>query len=147
MLYRVHLDMNRVWTHKDTVSESDCCLTPSEQFCSYIMAGTFDLMLMMSALYFTNKLSWILIVLVHWNNSPQVDMLLHLDTLAWFRANHTLLLLLNAACLEKEQILICSLWFDPQSIALEKSKLNTTDAVRTKNSEIRVGQVRVHSSL
>ena len=27
-----------------------------------------------------------------WNNSPQVDMLLNLDTLFWFRANQSLLL-------------------------------------------------------
>ena len=31
--------------------------------------------------------------------SPWVDMLLHSDTLSWFRANQFLLLLLNAACL------------------------------------------------
>ena len=27
------------------------------------------------------------IVLVHWNNSPRIDMSHHLDTLSWFRAN------------------------------------------------------------
>jgi hypothetical protein len=32
-------------------------------------------------------LSWILIVLDHWNNSLQVDMSLHSDTLFWFREN------------------------------------------------------------
>jgi hypothetical protein len=43
--------------------------------------------------------------LAHWNNSPRMDMSPHLDTLAWFRANQTLLFLLNAACLaEKQQI-------------------------------------------
>ena len=40
-------------------------------------------------------LSWIFIVLVHWNNSPRVDMLLHSDTLFWFRAIQSLLFLLN----------------------------------------------------
>ena len=45
------------------------------------------------------------IVLAHWNNSPQVDMSFHSDTLFWFRANQSLLFLLNAACLaEKQQI-------------------------------------------
>jgi hypothetical protein len=34
-------------------------------------------------------------VLVHWNNSPRVDMLLHSDTLFWFRAIQSLLFLLN----------------------------------------------------
>ena len=45
------------------------------------------MMTMMSTLYYTNMLSWIVIVLVHWNNSPQVDMLLHSDTLSWFGAH------------------------------------------------------------
>jgi hypothetical protein len=37
--------------------------------------------------------------------APQVDMSLHLDTLFWFRADQSLLFLLNAACLvEKQQI-------------------------------------------
>jgi len=52
------------------------------------------------------KLSWIFIVPAHWNNSPWLDMSLHLDTLSWFWANLSLLLLLNTACLvEKQQIL------------------------------------------
>jgi hypothetical protein len=51
----------------------------------------------------TNTLSWILIVLAHWNNSPRVDMSLHSDTLFWFRANQYLLFLLNAACLAAKQ--------------------------------------------
>jgi hypothetical protein len=50
-------------------------------------------------------LSWIFIVLAHWNYSPWVDMLLQSDTLSWFRANQPLLFLLNAVCLaEKQQI-------------------------------------------
>ena len=40
---------------------------------------------MMSALFQINKLSWIYIVLAHWNNRPQIDMSLHSDTLLfWF---------------------------------------------------------------
>ena len=45
----------------------------------------------------------IIIVLAHWSNSLQVGMSLHLDTLSWFKANQSLLLLLNAACLAKKQ--------------------------------------------
>jgi hypothetical protein len=45
----------------------------------------------------TNNLSWIFIVLSRGNNSPQKDMSLHSDTLFWFRANQSLLFLLNAA--------------------------------------------------
>jgi hypothetical protein len=45
------------------------------------------------------------IVPAHWNNNPRINMPLHSDTLFWFRANQSLLLLLNAACLaEKQQI-------------------------------------------
>jgi hypothetical protein len=52
-----------------------------------------------------NKLSWIFIVLAHWNNSPRVDMSLHSDTLSWFRANQSLFLLFNTVYLvEKQQI-------------------------------------------
>ena len=55
------------------------------------------------ALYLTYMLSWIFIVLAHWNNSLQVDMSLHSDTLFWFRANQSLFFLLNAACLAEKQ--------------------------------------------
>ena len=51
-------------------------------------------------------------MLAHWDNSLQVDMSLHLETLSWFRANHPLLFLLDAVRLaEKQQIY--SLWLDP----------------------------------
>ena len=41
------------------------------------------------------------------DNSPREDMSLHSVTLFWFRANQSLLFLLNAACLaEKQQIQI-----------------------------------------
>ena len=55
-----------------------------------------------STLYYANTLSWIFIVLAHWNNSPQKDMSPHSNTLSWFRANQ-LLFLLNAACLAEKQ--------------------------------------------
>jgi hypothetical protein len=58
---------------------------------------------------------WIFIVLVHWNNSPRVDMSLHSSTLFWFRANQSLLFLLNAACLAEKQeipILYSLVWPD-----------------------------------
>ena len=35
--------------------------------------------------------SYIFIVLVHWKNSPWIDMLPHSDTISWFRANQCLL--------------------------------------------------------
>ena len=42
------------------------------------------------------------IVLVHWNNSPHIAMSTQLDTFSWFRANQSLLFLLNAVCLAKK---------------------------------------------
>ena len=66
----------------------------------------FNETMMRSALYYTSMLSELdFLVLAHWNNSPQVDMSLHSDTLLWFGANQSLLFLLNTACLaEKQQI-------------------------------------------
>jgi len=62
---------------------------------------------MMSALYLTNMLSWIFIVLGHWNNSLWVDISLHSDTLSRSQATQSLIFLLNATCLaEKQQITI-----------------------------------------
>jgi hypothetical protein len=57
------------------------------------------------------------LVLVHWHNSsPRVDMLLHENTLSWFRANQYLLLQLKAVC-QAENIkcyfFFYWLWFDP----------------------------------
>jgi hypothetical protein len=50
-----------------------------------------------------NCIGWNYIVLAHWNNSSQVNMSLHSDTLFWFRNNRSLLLLLNAARLAEKQ--------------------------------------------
>jgi hypothetical protein len=65
----------------------------------------FNEMMMRSALFLTSKLSWswISIVLAHWKNSPRVVMSFHADTLFWFQANQSLLVLLNAACLAEKQ--------------------------------------------
>jgi hypothetical protein len=71
------------------------------------------MMKMRSALYYTNTLSWIFIVLAHWNNSLRIDMSPHLDTLSWFRANQSFLFLRNPACLaEKQKYQFYSLRFD-----------------------------------
>jgi hypothetical protein len=40
---------------------------------------------------------------VVWNNSPSIDMLPHSDTLSWFRANQSLLFLLNTAWWAEKQ--------------------------------------------
>jgi len=42
-------------------------------------------------------------VLAHWNNSPRIYISPHSDTLSWFRANQSLLLLLICVCLAEKQ--------------------------------------------
>jgi hypothetical protein len=52
--------------------------------------------MMMGVRFVLNQYAeFIFIVLIHWNNSPRIDMSPHSDTLSWFRANQSLLLLLN----------------------------------------------------
>ena len=83
---------------------------------------TFDEMIMMSTLYKTIALSLIFIVLAHWNNNRWVDMPHHSDTLFWFWANQSLLLLLKAVCLcEEAAHTNFSLWFDPTNVRTHKS--------------------------
>jgi hypothetical protein len=60
---------------------------------------TFNEIIMRSALYKTNTLSWIFIVLTHWKINPRVEVLPNSDTLSWFLAKNSLLFLLNAVCL------------------------------------------------
>jgi hypothetical protein len=74
----------------------------------------FNVMTMKSALYSTNTLSWIFIVLSHWNNNLWIDMWSLSDTLSWFRAIQSLFFLFIIACLaEKQQYQFYSFWFDP----------------------------------
>ena len=72
-------------------------------------------------------LSLIFIVLAHWNNSLRADMSLHSDTLFWFRANQSLLFLLNVVCLAEKQQIPILVWPDlgsnPRLNALEVSTL------------------------
>ena len=42
----------------------------------------------------------------HWNNNPQVDVSLHSDTLFWFRANQSLLLLLSREATNTYSLLV-----------------------------------------
>jgi hypothetical protein len=57
-------------------------------------------------------------VLAHWSNSPRIDMSSHTDTLSWLRDNQSLLFPNNTASLvDKQQIPILYLWFDPIWIA------------------------------
>jgi hypothetical protein len=79
-------------------------------------------------------LIWIFILLAHWNNSPRVNMSLHLDTLFWFQTNQRLLVLRKAVCLSEKQKIpfFCKSlgWPDrvsnPQSTTFEASILAIT---------------------
>jgi hypothetical protein len=55
---------------------SDCCLTPNKKFFNYVMVRTSYIWLDDDDVCFVldQHLSWIFIVLTHWNNSQQVDM-------------------------------------------------------------------------
>jgi len=118
-----------------------CCLTPNQQFSSYIkifiVRTSNILMRWWSTLYKTFTLSWIFIVLKHRNNSPQVNMSLHSDTISRIWVNRSLLLLLKALYLvKKHQIPISKsvAWPDrgpnPWSTALEASNLTITPLKR-----------------
>ena len=71
----------------------------------------------------------------------EMDMSLHSDTLFWFQANQSLLLLLNAACIVgKQKYQFYSPWFDPtrartQDLLTQGEHANhyTTDAVKKLN--------------
>ena len=65
--------------------------------------------------------------LAHWNNSPPLDMSLHLDTLFWFRSNQSLLLLLNAAWLAEKQLNTNVTVFHLFRLGLEPTTYRTRD--------------------
>jgi len=80
---------------------SNCWLTPNEQLSSYILVVK---------LYLTR---WYPLCMLCWNLKislkkicPRVDMSVHSDILSLIRANQSLLLLLNAACLSEKQHMI-----------------------------------------
>ena len=92
---------------------SDCCLTPTQECVSCIMVNKliFHERMMRSTLYLFDTLSWMFIVITHWNNSSRIDISYISNILSWFRANQSLLFLLNAACLVARDTNF-SLWFD-----------------------------------
>ena len=118
---------------------SDCCLMPTEQCFSYIMARTNYIRWEHDDVRFLqdHRLSWIFVIVqVHWNTSPRVDMSLHPDTLSRFWCKQFVPLLINTMCLAEKQtpILLYLGWpirvsCDP---TVPKAKVNairyTTDA-------------------
>ena len=65
---------------------------------------------MMFALYNTNMLNTIFIVLAHRNNILRVDLSVHPDTFSLFQANQSFLLLPKIAYLAKKQQIPNSWW-------------------------------------
>jgi hypothetical protein len=121
------------WVSEKLLSNSNSAIA---QLCHGENKIIINEMMMRFALFYTNTLSWIFIVLANWNNSPRVDMSIHSETLFWFRANQSFLFLLNAACLaEKQQmpILYSMVWTNPgsnpRSAALETSTLTITPPI------------------
>jgi hypothetical protein len=84
-----------------------------------------EIMIILYVLYKINMISWIFIVLAHWNNSPWQHMSLSSDTLSWIPANQCLPILLNTPCLVKKQqtsILLFLIWPDLDSHDLLHSR-------------------------
>ena len=94
---KIHLYVNISDKRCTFTWASRCLLTPNMQFpsiswhcVSWRIPGTFYEILMMS------NLMTDLDFLAHWNNSPRVNMSLHLDTLFWFQTNQRLFVLRKA---------------------------------------------------
>ena len=88
----------------------------------------------MTAFYYTDSVSCIFIMLTHWNTSTWLDMLLHSDTLFWFRVNQTLVLLFNAAEGETENtyssLFLPTQSSKQQSTTLEEDTLTISSSMR-----------------
>jgi hypothetical protein len=107
-LYEIQWDGENVHFVRDSMRWWECPLVrDSMRWWECPLCTRFNEMVRMSTLYETNIFSWIFKRPAHWNNSPQLDMLLHSDILSWSWANQSSLLLLNAVCSAvKQQILI-----------------------------------------
>ena len=109
-----------------------------------------EMMVVRSALYKTKTVNWIFIVLAHWNISPWINILLHSDTLSWFRAKKSLLFLFIAAWLAEkhtntnfivfgwtwsglEPMLTITPPMNPWSTAPEASMLTITPPMRSNS--------------
>ena len=82
--------------------------------------------------YYQLIIRWIFIVLPHWNNSLQVDMSLHSNSLSWFHANQSLLLLLRREAANTNMIVFClpQPGLKPLSTALDASMLTITSLMQ-----------------
>ena len=76
---------------------NNCCLTPNEQFLSYIMVRISYCSMRWWWSPLCNRPTCLDFYSVHWN-SPGVELSLHSDTLLWFRLIQSLLFLINYSC-------------------------------------------------
>jgi len=107
----------------------DCCLTPwLRKFAAYHCENKLnvDEMVIISVLYKTNVLRWIVIMQGHWNNSPWEGVSLHSNTFSWSRAIHSLLLLLIAIYWSGK----------PRFTTLDASTLSITPPIHTTSTKI-----------
>ena len=92
---------------------SDCCLTPTPSVYHGENKFIFNEMMMRSALYETNTIMCVLIVLAQWN-SPRIEMSLHSETLSWSRSNQACSFsLMMCASWRSNTCQFHSRWFEP----------------------------------
>jgi hypothetical protein len=102
------------WSHISNIEWVSDCNAKRAIFRPYHGENQFMfnmMMKMMSALYFTNKLSWIFIELAYWITNAHEDMLFHPNTLSRFWDNHSMLLLLKVVPYTSGKILSARLIF------------------------------------
>ena len=110
-VYSVYGCIGTVYTCMNSWKEAFNPIMSNYSAISWQEQTTFDENMMMSALFWTNMLGWILLVLALWINNQLEDMSLHTETLFWLGSNQSLLLLLNIVFLsEKQQISISIFW-------------------------------------
>jgi hypothetical protein len=92
--------------NQDNVS-AGCCFGALKMYTENKVISAKVLCLTLQSTHCHN--TFIAVFILSRNNIPRLNMSLRSDTLSWFRANQSLLFLLNAACLaEKQQISILS---------------------------------------
>jgi hypothetical protein len=106
--------------YKYCMNVDDGCIMRSWRSClfSYIVARTNSILMRWSQSCTSPKfLVYSLIVLDHRKYSPWVDMFLHSDTLSWYKANRSVVLLQVWRRSNKYQFY--GLWIDPHTPTIE----------------------------
>ena len=104
---------------------------------SWLKQVTFDEKIMIPGLLKTKTISWMSIVLAHWNNSPRVDMSFYSHYPNFEPTNYCSFSLMLCAKRRRNRYICHSLWFDPIGARIRnlphsrdrRINLYTTDAV------------------